>query len=168
MSRQPPEVGGALPAPPADPLHILPYWSVLLLLAAALLFLLLLAWLLVRYLRRRRPPAPASAPPPVPRAPVPAPSIGVATRIEALERKFLETKAFREGCHALAGVAKAHLGKRTGKPVERMTSPEIAIQIEDPRVGRFMTALSRRRYGRDEPRRRHFVKACAQAREVLA
>ncbi len=167
MSRQTPEVAGALPAPPADPLHILPYWSVLLLLAAALFFALFAAWLLFRYLRRRRPPVPAPAPPPVSQAPVPEPAIGVATRIEAIERKFLETKAFREGCHALAAVARAHLGKRTGKPVERMTSPEIASLIEDKRVGGFMTRLSRRRYGRDEPRRKHFVEACAEARKVL-
>ncbi len=165
--RQPPDAFGALPAPPADPLHILPYWSVLLLLAAALCFLLFLAWLLIKFLRRRRPPTPTPAPPPVPRAPVPSPSIGIATRIEAIERKFLESKAFREGCHALAGVTKAHLGKRTGKPVERMTSSEIASAIEDPSVGGFMTRLSQRRYGRDEPRRKHFVKACAEAREVL-
>ncbi len=168
MSRQTPDIAGALPAPPADPLHILPYWSILLLLAAALCLALFLAWLLFRYLRRRRPPTPAPAPPPVPRAPVPVPSAGVADRIEAIERKFLESKAFREGCHALAGVAKAHLGKRTGKPVERMTSPEIANAIEDERVGGFMTRLSRRRYGRNEPRRKHFKEACAEARELLA
>lgn len=167
MNQQIPEVGGALPAPPADPLHILPYWSVLLLLIAALLFLLLLAGLVLQYLSRRRGSAPASPPPPVPRAPVPEPSISVATRIEVLERKFLESKAYREGCHALAGVAKTHLGKRTGKPIERMTSPEIAIMVKDERVGAFMTRLSRRRYGRDEPRRKHFVEACAKAREVL-
>ncbi len=165
---QPPEVGGALPAPPADPLHILPYWSVLLLMAAALCFVLFLVWLLYKYLRRRRPPAPEPPPPPVERAPVPAPSTGIATRIEAIERKFLETKAFREGCHALARAAKAHLGQRTGHPVERMTSPEIAIMVEDKRVGDFMTRLSRRRYGREEPRRRHFREACDRAREVLA
>ncbi len=165
--RQPPEVGGALPAPPADPLHILPYWSVLLLLAAALLFLLFLAWLAYRVLRRRRPPAPTPAPPPVPRAPVPVPAAGIANRIETIEREFLETKAFREGCHVLAAASKAHLAKHTGKPVERMTSPEIASMIEDGRVGGFMTRLSRRRYGRDEPRRKHFVTACAEAREVL-
>ncbi len=165
--RQPADVGGALPAPPADPLHILPYWSVLLLLAAALLFLLALVWLAYRLLRRRRPESPAQAPPSVPRAPVPAPAAGITSRIEAIERKFLETKAFREGCHVLAAAAKAHLARHTGKPVEHMTSPEISIMIEDARVGGFMTRLSRRRYGRDEPRRKHFVTACAEAREVL-
>lgn len=167
MNRQTPEVGGALPAPPADPLHILPYWSLMLLMAAALLFLLFLAGLLLQYLSRRRSSAPASPQPPVPRAPVPEPSISVGTRIKALEREFLKSKAYREGCHALAGVAKSHLGKRTGKPIERMTSPEIAILVDDERVGGFMTRLSRRRYGREEPRRKHFVEACAKAREVL-
>lgn len=168
MSRQTADFAGALPAPPADPLHVVPEWSIMLLEAVAILLALFLAWLALRYLPRRRPPAPAPAPPPVPRASVPVPSAGVATRIEAIERKFLKTKEYREGCHVLAGVAKAHLGKRTGKPVERMTSPEIAMVIEDPRVGGFMTRLSRRRYGRDEPRRKHFVKACAEARELLA
>ena len=154
-----------LPAPPAAELHILPPASLLLLLVVLALLLLFMAGLVLRGLFRRRPaPAAAAAPRPVPAAA----AISIGARIRAIERKFLESKAFREGCHALAALAKVYLGQRTGEPVERMTSLEIAIAIEDERIGRFMTALSRRRYGREEPRRRHFIAACAEARELLA
>ncbi len=165
----PADVASPLPAPPADPLHILPSWSLLLLLAGVGLLLLALAWLVLRYLRRRRPPAPAAAPPPVPPPAAEAPEDrSIAARIRALERRFLESKAYREGCHALAGAAKAHLGLNTDLDAERMTSSEIAAAAKDDRVGRFMTSLATRRFGREEPRRRHFVAACKEAREVLA
>ena len=157
-----------LPAPPAAELHILPPASLVLLLVVLALLLLSMAWLVLRGLFRRRP-APAAASSPAAPRPVPAAAaISIGARIRAIERKFLESKAFREGCHALAALAKVYLGQRTGEPVERMTSLEIAIAIEDERIGRFMTALSRRRYGREEPRRRHFIAACAEARELLA
>ncbi len=158
-----------LPAPPAAPLHILPPAILLMLLAGVALVLLALIWWLLRRFRRRR--AAAEPPPPAPAlqpTPVAAPAAGLADRIEAIERKFLKTKEFRDGCHVLADAAKAYLGKRTGLAVERMTSPEIAAAVEDQQIGRFMVGLSRRRYGRDEPRRKHFVEACREAREVLA
>ncbi len=162
-----PEISTPLPAPAADPLHIMPRAIFILLLAGLILLLLVLAWLILRRFFRRRP-RPVAPPPPPPRlAPTPTPASDVGSRIQAIEREFLESKQFREGCHTLARVAKAHLGRSTGKPVERMTSPEIAIVIEDERVGRFMNSLSRRRYGREEPRRKHFVEACAEAREML-
>ncbi len=151
-----------LPAPPADPLHILPTLSLWLLLAGIALLFLALAWLLFRYLRRKRSQSPPQPPPVLQPTPVVSPAIGFGTRVEAIERKFLKTKAFREGCHTLAAAVKKQLG------VERLTSPEIVRAVEDRRVGRFMTRLSWRRYGRDEPRRKHFVAACRQAREVLA
>ncbi len=166
-----------LPAPPAAPLHILPPAILLMLLAGVALVLLALIWWLLRRFRRRRaaaeppPPAPTPTPTPTPTlqpTPAAAPAAGLADRIEAIERKFLKTKEFRDGCHVLADAAKAYLGKRTGLAVERMTSPEIAAAVEDQQVGRFMVGLSRRRYGRDEPRRKHFVEACREAREVLA
>jgi hypothetical protein len=161
------EVTSPLPAPPADPLHILPAWSLLLLLAAVGLLLLALAWLIFRVLRRHQPP-PAVEPPPAPRpAPARPDASSIATRIGDLENRFLESKAFREGCHALAGVVKAHLGRSSGLDAEHMTSSEIAAAVKDDRVGRFMTGLAGRRFGREEPRRRHFVAACQEAREVL-
>ncbi len=158
-----------LPEPPADPLHILPPESLLMLLAAAGMLFLILAWLVVRRFLRRRPPSPAGPPPPSPQPldTVPA-ETGIATRIKALERTFLDSKAFREGCHALAAVVKSHLARSTGLAVEHMTSPEIARAVEDQRIGRFMTYLGRRRYGREEPRRKHLVEACGEARELLA
>jgi hypothetical protein len=104
-------------------------------------------------------PRPAAAPPP---------ASSIVTAIQALEDKYLQSKAFRQGCHALAAAVKAHLGLSNGLDAERMTSSEIAAAVKDDRVGRFMTALAQRRYGREEPRRRHFVAACAEAREVLA
>ena len=162
------DVTGPLPAPPADPLHILPAWTWLLLLAGGGLLLLALAWLVFQTLRRRQP-APAVEPPSVPRPVATAvPAGSIAARIRALERKFLESKAFREGCHALATAVKAHLGLETGLPAERMNSSEIAAAVEDDRVGRFMISLAQRRFGREEPRRRHFVAACEEAREMLA
>ncbi len=157
-----------LPAAPADPLHILPPESLWLLLAAAGMLFLALAWLVARRLFRRVPkPAPASPPVPAPVPTVPAES-GITGLINALEREFLDSKAFRDGCHALAALVKSRLARSTGLAVEHMTSPEIARAIEEPEVGRFMIALSRRRYGRDEPRRRHFAQACGEARELLA
>ncbi len=161
------EVTTPLPSPPADPLHIMPRALFILLLAGIALLVLALLFLLLRYFALRRP-RPVEEPPPPQLAPTPTPATGIGSRIRALEDEFLKTKQFREGCHILARVVKAHLGRSSGHPIERMTSPEIAIMVEDQRVGSFMTDLSRRRYGREEPRRRHFVKACAEARELLA
>ncbi len=158
-----------LPATPADALHILPPESLWLLLAAVAMLLLLLLWLVLRRLFRRRPRPDAAPPPPPPRQPsVVTPASDVATRIKAIEGEFLESKAYREGCHVLAAAARSHLGRDTGLAVERMTSPEIARAIEDRRIGAFMIALSRRGYGADEPRRGHFAEACAKAQELLA
>lgn len=162
------EVTAPLPAPPADPLHIMPRTLFLVLLAGIALLVLALAFLLLRYLALRRPRTPEAPSPLQQLAPTPTPTAGIGSRIRAIEDEFLKTKHFREGCHTLARVVKAHLGRKTGHPIERMTSPEIAILVEDQRVGGFMTGLSLRRYGREEPRRRHFVKACAEARELLA
>ncbi len=162
------EVTTPLPSPPADPLHIMPRALFILLLAGIALLLLGLLFLLLRYFALRRPQSVEEAPPPPRLVPTPTPASSIGSRIRALEDEFLKTKQFREGCHILARLVKAHLGRSTGHPIERMTSPEIAIMVEDQRVGSFMTDLSRRRYGREEPRRRHFVKACAEARELLA
>ncbi len=162
-----------LPESPAGALHVLPPASLLALLALAATFLLLLAVMIARRLLRRRQ-RPVTEPPTVPRAtaPPPSPAISIGTRIQALERKFLKTKAFRDGCHSLAVLIKGHLAQVTGLAAERMTSTEIERAIDklpaaDPRVGGFMTSLSRRRYGRNAPRRRHFIAACEEARELL-
>ena len=156
-----------LPAPIADPLHVLPPASLLALMALAGLVLLLLALLVLRRLGRRSRPAAAT---PIPPPPVPAdvPTAGIGDRIAAIERKFTRSKRFRDGCHALAAAVKQHLAQATGLGVEEMTSAEIAERLGDARVGRFMTGLSRRRYGRREPRRRDFGAACHEARELLA
>ena len=132
---------------------------------------------------------PAPAPPEAGRrgaARPPAPGPGAVTiddAIAAIERRFLRSKAFRDGCHALAAAVKRHLDQLTGLGVEEMTSAEIqeafaegvrvggprhGKRVGGPKLGRFMTGLSARRYGRDEPRRRHFVKACEEARELLS
>lgn len=172
-----------LPAPPADPLHVLPPVSLTTLLAMAAPALLLLATILFRlWLARRQRTAAApkpSSPPPVPEA-VPATSIGEA--IATIEAQFTRSKAFRDGCHALAAAVKRHLAQVTGLGVEEMTGAEIAEafaegvrvggprhgrRVGGPKLGRFMTGLSARRYGREEPRRRHFVAACEEARELL-
>ncbi len=172
-----------LPAPLADPLHVLPPASLPALLALAALALLALLLMIWRHLRRRRPEAvPPQVPPPQPVAEaVPAASIGDA--IAAIERKYVRSKAFRDGCHALATAVKRHLEKVTGLGVEEMTGAEIkrafaegvrvggprhGARVGGPKLGRFMTALSARRYGREEPRRRHFVAACEEARELLS
>ncbi len=163
-----PDLAAALPEPPADPLHILPPASLPVLLAALAVLLLVLAWMMLRRFSRRKPAA-ATTPPPVPEpAATGTPETGFTARIEAIERKYLKTKEFRDGCHALATAVKTHVGRSTGLDAERLTSPEIARAVEDQRVGRFMIDLSWRRYGRNEPRRKHFVEACARAREVLA
>ena len=163
-----------LPAPPADPLHILQPTTLLALaaVAAGLLAMLLLLWLRHHLRRRARRAAP---PPPTPATAPPArqPAAGIATRIRDLEEKILASKAFREGCHRLAMLIKTHLGQRTGIDVERMTSSEIERRFDDDgeidsRIGEFMTGLSRRRYGRAEPGRRDFVAACEEARLLLA
>lgn len=162
-----------LPADLAEPLHILPPWSLLALLAAVLTMLLALALLLWR---RRAVRQDAAAPPPVPPAPAPeaASPVTLAGAIEALQRRYLKTKAFRDGCHALAQLIKTHLAGVTGLKVEEMTSAEIErAWLDDARpggarLGRFMTGLALQRYGRAEPRRRHFVAACEEARELLA
>ena len=155
-----------LPAPPADPLHILPPWSFLAAVLAALLLLGLLALFLVRRWLRRREAAEPGAPP-VPKPPPAAGPVKIGAEIERLRQEFLRSKDFREGCHALAALAKAHLARRTGLGVEEMTSSEIAGAVKAPRVGELMTRLARRRYGRKEPERKHFVEACDGAREVL-
>ena len=172
-----------LPVPPADPLHVLPPASLTALLAAAAAVVLLLAFLFLRWLARRSPAeaaAGAAAPPPVPEA---APEVLISDAIAAIERRYERSKAFRDGCHALAAAVKRHLEKVTGLGVEEMTGAEIerafaegvrvggarhGKRVGGPKLGRFMTALSTRRYGREEPRRRHFVKACDEARELLS
>ena len=63
---------------------------------------------------------------------------------------------------------KSHLGRSTGLDAERMTSSEIMAAVKDVHVGLFVKNLSWLRYGRREPRRKHFVEACREAREVLA
>ncbi len=175
-----------LPAPTAPPLFILPPANLLALLALVVAFLLALLIALIWRLWRRRPkksPQPASMPPPVPQ-----PSVtngGLGSAISSLERRTLQTKAFRDGCHALARLIKKHLEQATGLGVEEMTSSEIGeafvggvkakaggTRVSGGRVGGaslgpFMTGLSSRRFGREEPRRRHFVAACKEARRQL-
>ena len=157
-----------LPAPIADPLQVLPHAGLLALMALSGLVLLLLALLVLRHLLRRRP-RPAEAPPPVPQPPpaVPLSAAPIGDRIAAIERKFTRSKAFRDGCHALAAAVKQHLAQVSGLGAEEMTSAEIAEHLDDARIGRFMTGLSRRRYGRRKPRKRDFGAACHEARELL-
>ncbi len=170
-----------LPAPPADLLHILPSAKQMGWLTLAALALGLLALAVLQRLLRGRSREVAASPPPVPaRATAPAPAVGIGPRIKALEEQFLLSKAYREGCHALASLVKTDLEQRTGMAVEEMTSSEIerafaesvpvgrGALVGGPRLGRFMTGLAGRRYGRNDPRRRHFVEACDQARELLA
>ncbi len=169
-----------LPAPAAPPLYILPPASLLALavLAGLILFALLLAlaWKLWRR-QRSKPPSTPPLPTPAGRQRVKTGSLGSA--IESLEQRTLRTKAFRDGCHALAVLIKKHLEQVTGLGVEEMTSVEIektfvggvashdGARIGGAMLGAFMTGLSARRYGREEPRRRHFVAACEEARRLL-
>ena len=162
-----------LPEPAMDVLHILPstsqmgWWLILAMLLALPVLVLILRMLA----HRSRPATTAPEPEPAP-TPVARPAVGVVGRIAALEEKILRSKAFRDGCHALAGLIKSDLEQRSGLAVEKMTSSEIEhafrdSKVTDPQIGGFMTRLSRRRYGRDAPRRRHFVEACDKARELL-
>ncbi len=173
-----------LPAPPADPLHVLPPASLPALLALAGLVLALLGVILVKLWLARRSRAAATKPPaPPPTVPEALPAASIGDAIAAIERKYGRSKAFRDGCHALAAAVKRHLERVTGLGVEEMTGAEIeeafaegvrvggprhGKRIGGPKLGRFMTGLSARRYGREEPRRRHFVKACEEAKELLS
>ncbi|MEM7586636.1 MAG: hypothetical protein AAF560_24820 [Acidobacteriota bacterium] len=167
-----------LPTSSAPPLYILPPTGLMMLAALTLAFLLaLLLALLWRLWKRRQRRRPAPAPAQKQAAAPPAPAASLSSAITELQKRTLRSKTFRDGCHALAVLVKKHLEQITGLGVEEMTSRELQKtfaggvrgdgRIDGERLGKFMTDLSARRYGREEPRTRDFVVACDAARSLL-
>lgn len=151
-----------LPAGLADPLHLPdPYPSSGLLGAlAALLLLTLLAVLWRR--RRRRPPA-ASAPPPAVHVDA-ASAIGKA--IEDVRRRFSGSRDYRHGCHALAGLLRAHFEARTTRPLTTLTAREMPSAIGEGAVASFFELLAELQFRRRRPTHDEFRGACDLAHSL--
>jgi hypothetical protein len=167
---------GIPPGPLAEPLHFphpgLARWPVLALLALAAL------WALYRRWQRRRPRVTAAAAPPAaptpprlpagPRAPK-ASTLG--QRLYALQQRILATRAYRDGCHELAGLLKGHFeskGLGSGKRLRytRMTAREVLRTTGHRAASELLVQLSDLRFGRDEPTRGEFRQLCRRAQKV--
>ena len=145
-----------LPAPAADPLHILPPFMPLLLgLAGAALLVSVGIWLLMYYFSTRQAMTPRVRQ-------HSRTADNVAAQIRAIQKRTNGTGEFREGCHELSFLLKSHFEQSTGLQVEEMTPGEIARTLKGPLVG-FFGELSRLQFGRPEPEKTDFDRACRLA-----
>ena len=151
-----------LPAPLAEPLHLLqpsPWPDRLAILLVVLLAALVGRWLL----RRRRPaPRPVEAAPAVTSAPIAEPRT-----VEAIRQRFDVRGRYRSGCHALAAAVRRHLGDR-GHPSTTWTARDIVRRVDDPALGQLAQRLANARFGRREPARREFHSLCDLTESTLA
>jgi|GEM_PF-4687438 hypothetical protein len=164
---------GVLPGELAGPLQFpnaaITRWPLLALLLAAAL------WMLYRWRRRRqtRDPEPATAT--VRRTPAPpgqrgkGPTLGDLLR--GLRDRFLASHQYRQGCHELTALLKRHFetsgvrGRRL--PWTRMTAREIRSTTGEKAASQLLVQLSVLRFGRADPTRRAFERACHRAEQVV-
>lgn len=130
----------------------------------------LLAWAVWRWLIKPRPVLPQV---PVSGPALPAASVAevprsdFVTKLFEIERLFLESKDYREGCHALAALVRTYLEKQVNEEVEALTASEISTAFKDPRIGRFATELRDAQYGRESPTRDLFRRLCREAKSLF-
>lgn len=154
-----------LPEGLAEPLHLLPpwlpevlFWSVVVALVAALFL-----WWLWRRIRRAKDAV---------STPLSAPSAvvvgGLAKRIQALRKRFLELGKPRDGCHALAGELRTHLEQRSGLAVEEMTVDEIRRRFQSRKIGQFFFELRAKQFARNAPSDNDFARLSRRALNLFA
>lgn len=149
-----------LPAPLADPLHILepgPWRKVLVVtVLAAVVF-----WLFWLWVRRRLAARSEPSPPPV------APSLGAfAEAIEAIRRRTGESQRFRHGCHELAELLRGRLRTRHGDGLAYLTALEIEARLEGDAGAELLVEVSATRFARRPPNTRLFDGLCDRALEL--
>jgi hypothetical protein len=155
-----------LPEPLSEPLQMftlgppVSWWQ--LALAAVI------TWVFWRWLLKPRPvPAPVAAPPLPAVAPLPVQRSEFVTKLYALEGLYLESKDYREGCHALAALVRTYLEKQVGQEVEALTAVEMSTAFKDPRIGRFATELRDTQFARENPTRDLFRRLCREAKQLF-
>lgn len=161
-----------LPGPLEGPLHFPSSPSCAWLAVWLLLLLGLAIWLgrlLWRRLRRRLQsrPEPRPAPPPVA-----AGAPGVSAAIADILDRNLRSGTYRQGCHELSAVLRAHweargLGREAGPRFTRMTAREIESRVGERPATRLLALLAGLQFGRREPSRNDFSGACKLAGETV-
>lgn len=148
-----------LPAPVADPLHILPPFLPLILgLSLVALLVSIGVWLLAYYYATKKQQVTGA---PRRREPV----ADAAGGIRQIRQVYGKNGEFREGCHALSRLLKEHFESKTGLPVEEMTAFEIAASLRGPPVD-FFRELSALQFARSEPGKGDFERACNLSESV--
>jgi hypothetical protein len=130
----------------------------------------LLAWAAWRWLIKPRPVPPRvpASGPALPVAPAPqVPRSDFVTKLFEIESLFLESKDYREGCHALAALVRTYLEKQVNQEVEALTASEMSTAFKDPRIGRFATELRDAQYARESPTRDLFRRLCREAKALF-
>lgn len=155
-----------LPGDLAAPLHLIepfPWRRALLVATVAALIVATLVLMWRRMLRARRArPRPAPPPP----APAPAPPSGLAAAIAALREQILRVGLFRQGCHELTRLLKAHFEGVEQRPYSTLTAREIGRLVGERPVARLLALLADLQFGRRPPDRDDFEGACLLALEM--
>ena len=146
-----------LPSGLADPLRIGPPFPWWLLLAGALL---LAAALLLLWRRSRRPATVAPSPPPPGR-------MSILSAIRALKNRYHKASSFRQACHELSTLLRAHFEQRHRKPFTTETSREIGQRLGDTALSRFFSLMSETQFRRHEPQKNDFDGLCDLAEGLV-
>lgn len=152
-----------LPAGLAEPLHLvapIPLRALLFFATAVAL----LGWALWRHHRRRQQPSAAVAPARATSQGEP----GIFARIIELRRRYGESNAHRQGCHALAALLRDHFEATSSHPCTILTGLEIDRAFEDRSWSGLFELLGELQFRRREPSEKEFHTAYYLAAEAVA
>jgi len=148
-----------LPAPLAEPLHILEPWpwrSVLVVLVVGGLLL----WTLRRWLKNRRNRTDSDA------GPLPKVESAFAREVTAIRQRAVESSFYRLGCHELADLLRGVLRRRHGERFAYLTARETATRLVGDGFAGLLVDASAARFGRSIPDKRLLTELCSRALEL--
>ncbi len=148
-----------LPAPLADPLHILEPWPWRQALVWSLLVLAL--WLLARWWWRRRGTRRSDVEDW--RSIVLPPGSSFEGELDAIRRRANASGVYRRACHELSKLLRITLERFSGRSLDAYTSREIRRQLGDDEHTELLVMVSDLRFGRRAPTRGEFERACDSA-----
>lgn len=149
-----------LPAPLAEPLHILEPWPWRAI-AVAIVAASLAIWLLWRWLRARGRQAEAVRP--VPDLPS---ASAFAEAVERIRERARQSSFFRLGCHELAQLLRDVLKVRHGAKFAYLTARETAAGLDGDGYAELLVEVSAARFGRGVPSAKALDALCARALEL--
>ena len=86
--------------------------------------------------------------------------------LKSIEKQYLGSKDYREGCYTVSNALKTHLEKTTGLEIEERTASEIKEILQEDKIFQFFKDIQVLKYHRKRPNQKDFLDTVERAHGI--